>query len=168
MEFTWNRKNREYNLNLFFTEEKNALNYHYNNSKEPYYVKGASFSTSHKIDLLNKIDTNLFIANRDLQEYNEQDTYYGANIRLLNSIGNFDLYNELIYRGGYTNLSDGYNFNSAITYKYTKDFSIFVKGENIFNKAIKSIYYPLSPKEDQVGPVSMTTRRFSLGLKYKF
>ncbi len=168
MEFTWNRKNREYNLNLFFTEEKNALNYYYNNSKEPYYVKGASFSTSYEIDLLNKIGTNLFIANKDLQEHNEQDTYYGANIRLLNSIGKFDLYNELIYRGGYTNLDDGYNFNSAITYKHTKDFSIFVKGENIFNKAIKSIYYSLSPKKDQVGPVSMTTRRFSLGLEYKF
>ena len=67
----------------------------------------------------------------------------GGFIKLMNRYKRFDFYNELVFRKGYTSkfnmkVDDGYDFTSVISYKYSKNFTISLKGENLLNKAISS------------------------------
>jgi len=102
-----------------------------------------------------------------------QSSKYGGHIQLFNTFGHFDLSNELLYRSGYhyltpTNLSvdvqEGYDYTAGITYHATKDLNLFVKGENLLNKAIKTPY-PMPTYIDYMAPFDRTLR---VGLKYVF
>lgn len=104
-----------------------------------------------------------------------QSSTTGAYVQLFDTFGKFDLYNEVIYRKGYefttqsatpqsVKVDNGYDYTAGITYHATKDFSLFLKGENILNKAIKTPY-PMSTYTDYVAPFDRT---FRTGLKYVF
>jgi iron complex outermembrane receptor protein len=168
IELAWNKNPYTYGINLFKTKQTNRL---YSNSSgiqnlaKPFYKQGVSLKNTYNFDNLNRIDTNFYIQNTDNKFSNEKDTNYGAYIRLLNSMGKFDFYNELIYRDGYEGLDAGYDFNSSITYKHTKDLSISLKGENIFDKALKNSY---TTSVNEVGPISVITQKFWLTLGYRF
>ncbi len=74
----------------------------------------------------------------------------GGYMKLFNTFKNLDFYNELIYRMGYTSISnqvipDGYDFTSAITYHLNKSIDISLKGENLLNKALKTSVQGLYP-----------------------
>ncbi len=171
LEFAWRRDNLKYNLNLFASKESDKILLDYSNSLKPYYKKGVSFSTSYEYDLLNRIEGSVFIANERLDSFDYNDVFYGANIKLLNTFGKFDLYNEIIYRGGYDGLSDGYDYNFAVTYRVNRDFSIYAKGENVFNSAIKTRYHKKSfnmSKDYIFDPISVSSQRFMLGMEYRF
>ncbi len=161
-DFSSQKEKLKYNINAFFAKEKYFLTYKYKNALKPINKKGISFSTSYNFGLLNRIDTNFFIANEDIKEFNDKDTFYGASLRFFNTIDKFTLYNELIYRGGYDDLDDGYDLNSSITYKVNNDLSVFTKGQNILNKAIKTNY------NTDIKNVPVSSRKFSFGLEYKF
>ncbi len=169
LDFIWNKKDKKYDLSLFFTKEEKSITQKYKNTTKPTYTKGISFSTSYHFDLLHRLNTNIFVANKKIKEFEEKNTFYGGSINLTNTffVGHsekFDLYNQLIYRGGYEDLKDGYNFNSTITYQVKKDFKVYVKGENILNKAIKTSYNIKNQKR----PIKVSTKRFLLGIEYKF
>ncbi|MBS9778623.1 MAG: TonB-dependent receptor [Gammaproteobacteria bacterium] len=170
-EFDWKHNNFSYNLNTFYRKEKNTIDYNYENTKAPSYTKGISFSNSYNFDFLNRIDTNVFVERKKCKSLNRSDTFYGANIRLLNTFEKFDFYNELVYRGGYDSFSDGYDYNFAITYKPNMDFSLFVKGQNIFDKALKNNYKDYSSQtmgNEGLKDVTVASKRFLLGMEYKF
>lgn len=167
IETTWNKNKHTYSVNLFKTKQTNRL-YSDNGIKnlpKPFYKQGISLKNTYNIDNLNHIDTNFYILNTDNRFTNEKDTTYGGYIRLLNSVGKFDYYNELIYRDGYKGLDAGFDFNSAITYKHTKDLFISLKGENIFDKALKTSY---TTSVNEVGPISVITQKFWLTMEYRF
>ncbi len=164
IEVNWKNKSYEYGINLFKMKQTNKLNGS-GTMSEPYYKQGISFKNTYNFDSLNRVDTNFFVMNTDNRVSDEKDTVYGGYIRFLNTYENFDFYNELIYRDGYEGLKAGYDFNSAITYNPTKDLSISIKGENIFNKAINTVYSD-SPKD--LGPISTATRKFWFTMEYRF
>ncbi len=171
LEFDLTDGSFDYNINMFYSKDKNVITSEYKNSNDNYTQKGASLSVVYDFDLLNKLQTNVFVVRCDADGFNMKDVHYGANIRLLNTIGKFDIYNELIYRGGYEGLKDGYDFNFAITYRHNKDLSFFVKGENVFGKAIKTSYnhYSYSDKGViQTKPVEVSPQRFMVGMEYRF
>ena len=174
IEGIWNKKQYSNSINLFKTKQTNRLysNNGVSNLEKPFYKQGVSFKNTFNFDRLNRIDTNFYILNTNNRASDEKDTTYGGYVRLLNTIGKFDFYNELIYRDGYEGLDAGYDFNSAITYKHTKDLSISLKGENIFDKALKSTYTTedtTAPYATHtVGPISVTTQKFWLSMEYRF
>lgn len=97
----------------------------------------------------------------------------GGYVQLFDTFGKFDLYNELLYRSGYhyltpanisVNVQAGYDYTAGVTYHATKDLSLFFKGENLLNKAIKTPY-PMPTYIDYVAPFDRTVK---LGLKYVF
>lgn len=168
IEANWEKGSFIHGLNFFKTRQKNKL---YSasgtaqNLSDPYYRQGISYKNSYSFNKLNRIDTNFFIMNTKNKFENEEDTVYGGYVRLLNTVGKFDFYNELIYRDGYEGLKVGYDFNSAITYNHTRDLKVSLKGENIFDKAIKTIY---NDSPNDLGPISVSTQKFWFTLEYRF
>jgi iron complex outermembrane receptor protein len=73
---------------------------------------------------------------------------FGWYVRYLQSIDKFDLFGELIYREGFT-VSDGskvsqsYNLNTGIIYHHSPNLSIKLKGENLLNSSMKSVFPPI-------------------------
>ncbi|MCF6200557.1 MAG: hypothetical protein L3J42_00270, partial [Hydrogenimonas sp.] len=69
---------------------------------------------------------------------------YGAHLQIFNSIGKFDLYNQLGYRSNYDSygvyIKPTFDYSAAVKYRVTKDLSIGVKGENIFGTGYKQSY----------------------------
>ncbi|MDQ1244185.1 MAG: vitamin transporter [Campylobacterota bacterium] len=79
-----------------------------------------------------------------------RDSYYsprlGASLQLFNTIGKFDIYNELLYRAEYTSAPDpitpagvavskGYDYSLGAIYNLSRQTELKFKAENLFNKA---------------------------------
>ncbi|MDD2950373.1 MAG: TonB-dependent receptor plug domain-containing protein [Sulfuricurvum sp.] len=102
-----------------------------------------------------------------------QSSKIGGYLQLFDTFGRFDVYNELLYRSSYhyltpanisVNVQEGYDYTAGVTYHATQDLSLFIKGENLLNKAIKTPY-PMPTYIDYVAPFDRTVR---MGLKYVF
>lgn len=177
-DFSWGNDKFKNDINLYILRQKNLFQRKTTSTsidedlKKPYYMKGVSYTNKFNLNELDYLMANFFIMRFDNKSLNYSDTIYGGNIRLLNSIDKFDFYNELIYKDGYKDVDPGYNYNFAITYNHTKDFAIFFKGENIFDKAIKTRYYVLDSNSIAgfrlSDSISVSTKRFTIGLEYKF
>ncbi|WP_457597043.1 TonB-dependent receptor plug domain-containing protein [Hydrogenimonas sp.] len=90
----------------------------------------------------------------------------GINLIALNSIGKFDIYNLLRYKDGYRlygkDIKSSIEYDIAIKYHVTSDFSIGLKGENVFNDGFKQAYqsYP--------EPIQVNDQKFWINLEYLF
>ncbi len=172
LELDWAKNKHNYTLNFFLEKEQVSEMIYEEQSLSPYYLKGLSFSHAYDFDIANKIYTNIFIANEKSDDIQKNDDFYGGYIRLFNSFGKLDLYNELIYRGFYENTNKhNFNLNFAATYKINRDFHIFLKGQNILNKAIKTNYYRYdinTQRDEKLENITVSPRRFTIGMEYKF
>ncbi|MCD6172843.1 MAG: TonB-dependent receptor [Sulfurimonas sp.] len=106
-----------------------------------------------------------------------KDDYYspgaGALVQLFNKVGKFDIYNELVYRDSYilvnplTNedikMDAGYDYTLAISYPVNKKLKVKLKGENLLNKASKTII-------DTAGEIKIPAieRRGLITMEYTF
>ncbi|MCW8838747.1 MAG: TonB-dependent receptor [Thiovulaceae bacterium] len=68
----------------------------------------------------------------------------GGFIKLTGEYDSFEYFTSLIYRKKYNYLGisvdDAYNFNVGTTYKVSKDISVSLKAENLFDKSSESLY----------------------------
>lgn len=150
----------------------NTSTFMYDNYTKNIDSYGANVAYTYNFNSLNKLDIAYFLTKTKDKMLQTQDTTYGGNIRLLNTYNNIDIYNGLIYKGGYEGLSDGFDYNFAITYHHTKDLSFSIKGENVFDKALKSIYKAVDVTNPTsittIGPVSSIDQRFWISMEYLF
>jgi iron complex outermembrane receptor protein len=58
--------------------------------------------------------------------------------------GKFEYFTSLIYRKSFSfydvHVKDSYDLNLGVTYNFTKDFSISLKGQNLLDKSTQSLY----------------------------
>jgi len=95
----------------------------------------------------------------------------GVLVQIFTKFDKFNLYNELVYRNGYTSnyglgdvsVDDGYDYTLAVGYEYNKNIQIELKGENLLDKAIESII-------DREGLIKIPAveRRVFLNMEYTF
>ena len=90
---------------------------------------------------------------------------YGGLVQIFNKIGKFDIYNELIYRSGYTSIDkidmpSSYNYSLGVTYRLNKKTEIKLKGENLLDKSLE---VPLNGAN-----VASSERKGILSLEYTF
>lgn len=145
---------------------------HVNSTDSPnFYATYLSHNIQYKRD--HTINMNLYYANDNMPK--NEGSGSGAMIQMFDTFGKFDLFNELIYGAGYSytfqsptpqavHVSNGYNYTAGITYHATNDLNIFIKGENLLNKAITTPY-PMATYVDYITPFDRT---FRVGLKYVF
>ena len=96
----------------------------------------------------------------------------GGALRLFDSWGDWDLYNELVYRQGYTfplpqqlggpiPVRNGWDYTVALQWHPRHDLTLSLKGENLLNHALESPVYGL-------GAVPIFDRKVSFGVEYFF
>ena len=71
-------------------------------------------------------------------------TLYSSVIRNVNTYKKFDIFNELVYNRNDIVKKDFFDYSLGIKYNYSRDFTISLKGTNLFNKAKTTSYYRVS------------------------
>ncbi|MEA3330405.1 MAG: hypothetical protein U9Q29_01775 [Campylobacterota bacterium] len=103
---------------------------------------------------------------------NSNRDHYNYTARILNSIGKFDIFNELVIHDNYSGVSTGYNYSAGVKYAVSKDFHLNLKGDNIFNSGQKYIYVnqinPITGSPSDTVEVPVIEQRFMLGMEYLF
>ncbi|MDD3324713.1 MAG: hypothetical protein PHN38_06300 [Sulfurospirillaceae bacterium] len=146
----------------------------YKNSIDDIDLFAVSGKHSYNLDASNRVDFNAWATSGDTGKNspNRYQSNYGGYVLMLNTIGKWDFSNGIFYKEGFeTPQKSGFNFNSAITYRHSRNFSIFLKGFNLFGDAIKTDYYnvnPLTSARTSINDVDSFDRSVWLGLEYQF
>ena len=94
-----------------------------------------------------------------------------AFVRSLNTIGKFDIFNEIVYNRNNTTNKNYYDYSAGIKYNHSREFIFSIKGENIFNKGFEESYFRIDPDTgtlDEPLLLSPIEQRFYLTLEYLF
>ena len=70
---------------------------------------------------------------------------YRALVQNINSFKRWDIFNELLYTWNSKVQESYFNYSCAFTYHYSKDFSIALKGMNLFDNAREGLYVRIDP-----------------------
>ncbi len=93
---------------------------------------------------------------------------YGISVRLDDTFGKVDLYNELRYTSAYTDsifkidVPYTLDWTMAAKYHFTEDFSIGLRGENILDRSFAVLYRGYDK------PIQSYDRKVWLNLEYLF
>jgi len=128
---------------------------------------------NYNFNYLNKLSFNAWVSfanNKNLQ-VNRRYKNYGGYISLFNKIGKFNLYNNLVYKKWDGVSRKEWNFNSTITYLYSRNLTLFAKVNNLFDHSLYDNYYsinPLTNTKTYLSPTESIGRSLFLGLEYQF
>jgi len=145
---------------------RDATGFH--NLSGKYTFDVTSFETTYYFDGNDKIDFNfwaLFGKYKDSKIDHFEE--YGGYISLYKKLYGIDTYNSLSYVSGNSGMSDGWNYNVTLTYPYSKNLSLYIKGINIFDTALKSDYIGINPLT-KLNNVSNIDSSVWVGLEYEF
>ena len=122
----------------------------------------------YNIDPLNSISTNAFINFIKDSPLNGNYKEFGGFVRFLNTIGKIDLYNEIIYRENDISNHAWFDYSAGIKYKYNNNLFLSLKGENLFNKALKEDIRAFDLTRTTVGTSSPVDKRIYASLEFMF
>lgn len=118
-------------------------------------------------DTDNKIISNISYSKET--QYSKKEL--AAFVRVLNTVSKFDIFNELVYNRNNINHNHYYDYSAGVKYRYTKDLTLSVKGENIFDKAYEDSYYRIDPDtlvEEEPLMISPIEQRLLFTVEYLF
>lgn len=97
-----------------------------------YYI-----NATYIFDADNKVIAEYFRAYKEGPEYSPDN---GVLLQLYNTIGRFDIYNEIVYRSSYVGvyeqkINTGLDYTTGAIYHYNKQLDFKLKGENLFDRA---------------------------------
>jgi iron complex outermembrane receptor protein len=98
-------------------------------------------------------------------------TQYTLNLRNFNTVGKFDIFNELLYYRDTMTKSNTYDYSAGIAYHATQDLTFSIKGTNLFNKAKDSGYMRINPQTltlDKPLQISPIDKKIMLRMEYTF
>ncbi len=114
----------------------------------------------HRFDIDNKATIEWYKIHRE--NYNSPGS--GMLLQLFNRVGKLDIYNELVYRSGYTTMGivvdRGYDYSLSVGYSFGKKLLCKVKGENLLDRASS---VPVGTLE-----IPVVDRRGTITLEYTF
>lgn len=113
----------------------------FRNSTNEVEGNSVAFKYTYDIDLKNQFMFNVYTLNSNQVESNSSS---GGIVKYMGSYEQFDYFTSLLYKDSYTfsnfEVKDGFDVNAGATYNYNKNLSFSLKGENLLNKSIKSLY----------------------------
>lgn len=137
----------------------------YTNSSEEMINKSFYLEHIYTFNIDNKITSNISRSHvSDLIKV-------AAFVRSLNRVGKFDIFNELIYNHNNENNNNYFDYSAGIKYHYSKDLTLSVKGENIFDKGYEDSYFRIDPNtliEEEPIMISPVEQRFYFTVEYLF
>ncbi|RXK01169.1 TonB-dependent receptor [Arcobacter sp. CECT 8986] len=113
----------------------------FRNIEEQVHSKGLTFKYDYQLDANNKIVLNYYTTKLN-QELNNSSK--GGYAKFFGEHGKFSYFTSVIYRNSYsyidTHVPSSYDLNMGVTYNYTDDFSISLRGSNLLDKSTESLY----------------------------
>ncbi len=104
-------------------------------------TSGFIFDYTYEFSSGDKVQLNYFTT--ELSE-TMNNSSKGGYIKYMGSYGSFEYFSSIIYRNGYKYLNvdvdDSFNFSLGTTYNISKNTSISLKGENLFDNSTESLY----------------------------
>ena len=95
---------------------------------------------------------------------------YGGYFRLLSTLGSFDAFTELVYRGSFRfrgkRIREGYDLNAGVSYHLREGLLVKLKGENLLNDSSETPYYV--PASSQVVSYPFRDRTLYLTVEWVF
>lgn len=142
----------------------------FKNSNEEVVGNSVMFKYTYDFDLKNQFMFNVYTLDSNQVESNSST---GGYIKYMGSYDQLDYFTSLIYKEGYnfsnSEIKDGFDVNAGTTYNFNKNLSVSLKGENLLNKSIKSLY---SDKTNLSAPTYFSLRdderAFLLSMKWLF
>jgi len=92
-------------------------------------------------------------------------------LRNLNTIGKFDIFNEIIFDRDNKKQKNFYDYSAGVIYHYKNNFNLSLKAENIFDKASETSYLRIDPstKEQETSlEISPIDPRVTFSMEYMF
>lgn len=152
---------------IYFSNENG--NSGFRNSTQRVEGNSVMFKYTYSIDLKNQIMFSAYTMNSDQAELNSSS---GGNIKYMGSYQKFDYFTSMIFKEGYkvSNLTvdDGYDLSAGVTYNYTKNLSFSLKGENLLDNAIKSLYKDSTNTASPYFSLADQERTYMLTMKWLF
>ncbi|MDD2384527.1 MAG: hypothetical protein PHN18_10090 [Sulfurospirillaceae bacterium] len=167
----WKAGNSEYSLLVSHFTYKNQIIYDisgYHNLQDTLSFNTISFTDVYMFNNTDRIDFNAWILDAS---YDNNNFESGGYVALYAKFLGLDTYNSLSYVNGIDDIPAGWNYDATITYPYSKQLSIFLKGRNLLHKAFKSNYMSINPLTMQVSTlnhISNVDRTLWLGFEYSF
>jgi iron complex outermembrane receptor protein len=116
------------------------------------------FDEHNKLMLMGSYDYIKHLLPQTIDEYN-------GYVRMLNTYRKIDFFSELVYYYIDTERQDRFDLNMGLTYSYSDDLKIKLKGENLLDKAYADRFYRVDGTYIDVTPFD---RRVYIGLEYLF
>jgi iron complex outermembrane receptor protein len=117
----------------------NQISKMYVNKKDTVYFNRFYIRGEHHFDFDNKAVIEYYKGYKDV-DYSPDS---GVLVQLFNKIWNFNIYNELVYRQGYSinniKIDDGYDYTLSVGYPVNRDLNVKLKGENLFDSASETL-----------------------------
>ena len=164
-------------LSLLYTrlEDKNIIKRDFKTLKLHNIDKTMKFNNfdvryKYNFDLFNSLELEGFVV---LPDYGKGMGHklYGAHMVAYNKIGDFDIYNALVYRDWTESDGDGVDYSFTIRYNKSKNLSFYIKGMNVFDSAITTDYYGYDFVDKKIiglHDVSVIDRQFWVGMEFQY
>lgn len=155
-----------YHLDDLFTQTPSGA---YINHPETIKNTSAFIEHTYLFDINNKLISNL--SHKYVDPFSRNET--AAFIRLLNKVGKFDIFNELIYNHNDSNHEHYFDYSAGLRYHYDRSLILSVKGENMFDSAYEDSYFRIDPSTTPSTPetpiqISPVEQRFYMTMEYLF
>jgi hypothetical protein len=130
------------------------------------------FDYRYDFDADNRIELGLYKGYFLQSETKENSPMTGGYLRSYIRFGDWELYNELLYRQGYSyrpylghgpeiRIRNGWDYTAALRWHPNRNLTFSLKGENLFDRAIETPIFGL-------GSVPVTDRKITLSMEYFF
>lgn len=142
---------------------------------------GIGMDYTYAFDSFNKFEAQYFFSHLDNDDYFSKG--HGAFLRLLNTFGKWDLFNEALLRvsddflkGDDTRLSgirSGVDYSVGVRYRFLSDAVVSVKGTNVFHSAPRSRYVYVDATDANTPEpgylfIAPIDQEFTLGMEWRF
>ena len=141
----------------------------FENMNEQIEVSSTYIEHKYSFDIYNKIVLNASYSKSETST--KVRTSYAAFIRSLNTVGKFDIFNEVIFNRNTSTNKNYYDYTAGVTYKYNEEVTLSLKGENIFNTGYEEMYFrvdPVTGTQETTLLISPVEQRFYINLEYLF
>lgn len=142
------------------------------NIKNNVIVVGSEFRWTYKYNEYDKLITSFGYMNQTGLPIKHKLNNYRATIRNINTYDKFDIFNELLFHYDTLYKENTYDYSVGVKYHYSKDLTISVKGENLFNKARKFHYTRVTNintlTQEEPLKISPIDKKIMFSLEYLF
>jgi len=174
-EFTYKYERTSTKLVLSYGTNENYPVYDINTHKMENHtglIHGSSAAVEWAMSFREKDKINLqvnYFRVEDAYNNGEYGNWYNYVARMLNSVGKYDIFNELVINQGYDfgKTPTGYNYSLGVKYNYNKDLHINFKAENIFDSGLTHNYW-IDPTTNNSIRVPTIERSVFFGMEYLF